>query len=284
MAEKYICLNGSYIKADKPVLESKNRSFLYGDGLFETIHANGTEPQFIERHLKRLLEGMKQLKMVIPGYFTTDYFIRHLKGVLTRNKQFQGARVRITVFRNNGGLYTPGTNDMSFVIESTLLEHDTYRLNQKGYQIDVYQDMTKPVYPLSAVKTTSALLFVLAGIFRSENNLDECILLNQSKRICESISSNVFIVKGDRYYTPSLGEGCLPGIMRQVIIEIIQKEGFHLYDDCTLTVNDMLNSDEIFLTNAISGIRWVVAFRQKRYYNKSSKFLIKKLNEIAFGV
>jgi branched-subunit amino acid aminotransferase/4-amino-4-deoxychorismate lyase len=284
MAEKYVCLNGSYIKAGKPVLESKNRSFLYGDGLFETIHANGTEPQFIERHLNRMLKSMKQLKMIIPGFFTPDYFTRHIKGVLTRNKQFQGARVRITVFRNNGGLYTPGTNEVSYLIESTMLEHDTYRLNQKGYQIDVYQDMTKPVYPLSAVKTTSALLFVLAGIFRSENNLDECILLNHSKRICESISSNVFIVKRDRYYTPSLREGCLPGIMRQIIIEIIRKEGFHLHDDCTLTADDMLNSDEIFLTNAISGIRWVVAFGQKRYYNKSSKFLIKKLNEIAFGI
>lgn len=284
MAEKYICLNGSYIKAGKPVLESKNRSFLYGDGLFETIHANGTDPQFIERHLNRMLESMKQLKMAIPDFFTPDYFTRHLKGVLTRNKQFQGARVRITVFRNNGGLYTPGTNDVSFLIESTLLEHDIYRLNQKGYQIDLFQDISKPVYPLSAVKTTSALLFVLAGIFRSEHNLDECILLNHNKRICESISSNVFIVKGNTYYTPSLEEGCLPGIMRQVIIEIIQKEGFHLHDDCTLTVDDMLNSDEIFLTNAISGIRWVVAFRQKRYYNKSSKFLIKKLNEKAFGI
>jgi branched-chain amino acid aminotransferase len=284
MAEKYICLNGSYIKADRPTLESKNRSFLYGDGLFETIHVNGTEPQFIEKHLNRMLDSMKLLKMVIPGFFSCEYFTSHIKGVLTRNKLFQGARVRITVFRNGGGFYTPEVNDVSFIIESSMLNDDVYRLNQKGYRIDVFTDIFKPVYPLSAVKSTSALLNVLAGIFRFENKLDDCLLLNQTKRICESSGSNVFLVKGNRYYTPSLKEGCLPGIMRQVIIEIIRKEKLNINDECTLAMEDLLDADEIFLTNSISGIRWVVAFKQKRYYNKSSKFLIKKLNEEAFGI
>jgi branched-subunit amino acid aminotransferase/4-amino-4-deoxychorismate lyase len=283
MAEKYICLNGSYIKADKPILKPGNRSFLYGDGLFETIHANGTEPQFIDRHLNRLLNSMKILKMTAPVFFSPEYFTGHIKGLLTRNKQFQGARIRITVSRKSGGLYTPETSDVSFAIESAPLEHDVYVLNHQGYKVELFQDITKPVNLLSSLKTTSALLFVLAGIFRSENNLDECLILNQSGRICESLSSNVFIVKDNNYYTPSLKEGCLPGIMRQVIIEIIKKEGFYLQDDCKLTMQDLLNSDEIFLTNSIAGIRWVVAFRQKRYYNKSSKFLIKMLNKKVFG-
>ncbi len=284
MAEKYICLNGSYIKTDKPILEFKNRGFLYGDGLFETIHANGTEPQFIERHMNRLLESMKILKMVVPAFFSPGYFTPLIKGVLTRNKQFQGARIRITVFRNSGGLYAPEVNEVSFIIESNPLENDVYRLNHQGYKVDVFPDIAKPVNPISSVKTTSALLFVLAGIFKSENRLDDCLILNHSGRICESLSSNIFIVKGNQYYTPSLKEGCLPGIMRQVIIEIIQKEGYYLNDDCSLTVEDLLSSDEIFLTNSISGIRWVVAFRQKRYYNKSSKLLIKMLNDKAFGI
>jgi branched-subunit amino acid aminotransferase/4-amino-4-deoxychorismate lyase len=284
MAAKFICLNGSYIKSDNPILESKNRSFLYGDGLFETIHANGTEPQFIMMHMNRMLGSMKILKMVIPGYFSAEYFTNHIKGVLTRNKQFQGARVRITVFRNSGGLYTPEVNEVSFVIESDPLENDLYTLNQQGYKVEVFADIIKPDNLLSQLKTTSALPFVLAGIFKSENLLDDCLILNHSGRICESFSSNIFLVKGNKYYTPSLKEGCLPGIMRQVIIDIIENEGLYMNDDCSLTVEDLLNSDEIFLTNSISGIRWVVAFRQKRYYNRSSKFLIKLLNDKAFGI
>ena len=284
MAEKFICLNGSYLKSDKPILESNNRSFLYGDGLFETIHANGTEPQFIKMHMKRMLGSMKILKMVIPGFFSAEYFTSHIKGVLTRNKQFQGARVRITVFRSSGGLYTPEVNEVSFVIESDPLDNDLFTLNQQGYKVEVFTDIVKPANLLSSVKTTSALPFVLAGIFKSENLLDDCLILNSSARICESISSNIFLVKGNKYYTPSLKEGCLPGIMRQVIIDIIKNEGLDMNDGCSLTVEDLLNSDEIFLTNSISGIRWVVAFRQKRYYNKSSKFLIKLLNDKTFGI
>lgn len=284
MAEKYICLNGAYIKSGKPVLESNNRSFLYGDGLFETIHANGTEPQFIELHLNRMIDGMKQLKMIIPGFFSSTYFTRHIKGVLTRNKQFRGARVRITVFRNTGGFYTPETNEVSFVIESSQLEQDLYTLNQQGYKINIFPDLAKPVNLQCSLKTTSALLFVLAGIYRSENLLDDCLILNQSGKICEALSSNIFLVKGNKYYTPSLKEGCLPGIMRQIISEIIRNEGLYINDDCSLTVEDLLSADEIFLTNAVCGIRWVVAFRQKRYYSKSSKSLIKLLNEKAFGI
>jgi len=284
MAEKFICLNGSYLKSDKPILESKNRSFLYGDGLFETIHANGTEPQFIKLHMNRMLGSMRILKMVIPGFFSAEYFTSHIKGVLTRNKQFQGARIRITVFRNRGGSYSPEVNEVSFVIESDPLDNDLYTLNQQGYKVEVFTDIVKPDNLLSSVKTTSALPFVLAGVFKSENLLDDCLILNPSARICESVSSNIFLVKGNKYYTPSLKEGCLPGIMRKVIIDIIKNEGLYMNDDCSLTVEDLLNSDEIFLTNSISGIRWVVAFRQKRYYNKSSKFLIKLLNDKAFGI
>jgi branched-subunit amino acid aminotransferase/4-amino-4-deoxychorismate lyase len=282
MTEKYICLNGPFVKADKPLLDIANRSFLYGDGLFETIHANGTEPQFIGMHLKRMLESMKILKMVMPDFYTAEYFTRHIKGVLARNKLFQGARVRITIFRNGRGLYTPEMNEVSYIIECKSLDHDIYHLNHQGYKIDIFSDILKPINPLSSIKTTSALLFVLAGIFKSANKLDDCLLVNQKARICESLSSNIFLVKGKKFYTPSLKEGCLPGIMRQVIINIIKKEGYYLNEDCSLTVEDLLNSDELFLTNSISGIRWVVAFRQKRYYNKSSLFLMNKLNEEAF--
>lgn len=284
MAEKFICLNGAYVKSGKPVLESKNRSFLYGDGLFETIHANGTEPQFMRMHMNRMLGSMNILKMVIPGFFSAEYFTDHIKGVLTRNKQFQGARVRITVFRSSGGLYTPEVNEVSFVIDSDPIDDDLYTLNQQGYKVEVFTDIVKPDNILSSVKTTSALFYVLAGIFKSENLLDDCLILNHSGRICESVSSNIFLAKGNKYYTPSLKEGCLPGIMRQVIIDIIKNEGLYMNDDCSLTVEDLLRSDEIFLTNAISGIRWVVAFRQKRYFNKSSKFLVKLLNNKAFGI
>ena len=70
---KYICLNGDFLKSDQPVINSNNRAFKYGDALFETIHANGTEPQFLELHVNRLIKGMKVLKMNVPGTFKFEY-------------------------------------------------------------------------------------------------------------------------------------------------------------------------------------------------------------------
>jgi branched-subunit amino acid aminotransferase/4-amino-4-deoxychorismate lyase len=279
----FICLNGSFVKSEEPVLTVKNRAFQYGDGLFETIHCNGTEPQFFELHFERMKNAMNLLEMEVPAGFTADYLKNNIRGVLTRNKHFQGARVRITIFRNDGGLYSPENNTISFVIESSFLESDTYFLNERGLNIDIFSDLRKPLNPLSGIKSVSALLFVKAGLFRKRNRLDDCIILNDYNRVCESVSSNVFIVKNNKVLTPGLSEGCLPGVMRQAICGIVVSNGCAIDDHAALSPNDLNEADEMFLTNAVNGIRWVLSFRQKRYYNKFSKFLNGKLNETAFG-
>ncbi len=279
---KYIFFNGEFLKSDQPVFNNDNRAFNYGDALFETIHANGTTPQFLELHIQRLKHGMKILKMDIPDNFRTEYFDRIIINILNKNRQLQGARIRITVFRNSGGLYTPLTNEISFIVESSSLENDRYVLNKNGYAVDIYQLVRKPANLLSNLKTTNSLIFVLAGIHKKEKSLDDCLILNEKERVIESISSNIFIVKNSRILTPGLNEGCLAGIMRHTIIELSKNLGYSVNDKCSLTIQDILTADEVFLTNAIAGIRWVVAFRQKRYYNDTSKFLIQKLNEISF--
>jgi branched-subunit amino acid aminotransferase/4-amino-4-deoxychorismate lyase len=278
----YICINGEFIKSDQPVFNTDNRAFHYGDALFETIHANGTKPQFLELHIKRLTRGMSILKMNIPENFRPEYFRRLITSILNKNRQLQGARIRITVFRNSVGLYAPSSKKISFLIESFPLEHDIYVLNTKGIAVDIFEDIQKPANILSNLKTTNSLIFVLAGIFKNEKNLDDCLILNENQRIIESISSNIFIVRNSKILTPGLNEGCLAGTMRHTIIDISRNLGYSVNDNCSLTVQDLLAADELFLTNAIAGIKWVLAFRQKRYYNDTSKILIQNLNELSF--
>jgi branched-subunit amino acid aminotransferase/4-amino-4-deoxychorismate lyase len=280
---KYICLNGGFFKSDQPVLNIDNRAFSYGDALFETIHANGTEPQFLNLHINRLINSMKILRMNIPATFRFEYFKKLITNILNKNRQLQGARIRLTVFRNPGGLYAPATNDISFIIESSPLEHDKYVLNIKGYAVDIYEEILKPVNVLSNVKSTNSLIYVLASIYKNEKNLDDSLILNEKQRIVESANSNIFIVKDTKVFTPAINEGCIDGIMRYKVNGILKSAGYFINDNCSLTVQDLLTADELFLTNVISGIRWVVAFRQKRYYNKLSKLLIQKLNETSFN-
>jgi len=280
---KYLCYNGDFQTYENCRLSFDNRSFRYGDALFESIHACGTEAQFLELHLNRLRRNMAVLKMIIPAFFTISNLSQMITKLLNKNRIFGGARIRLTVFRDAEGLYTPLKHDVSFIIESLPLESDYYELNKHGYVIDIYTDMPKPLNSLSSVKTTSALFYVMAGIFKSEKGLDECILLNEKGHLVESISSNLFIIKNATLFTPSLKEGCLPGIMRQVIISCLPLPGLNFCEDKPLDINDLLQADEVFLTNAINGIRWVGAFQQKRYFHEVSENVLKKINQLAFG-
>ena len=131
-AKKYICLNGEMFPDDSPVLLSSNRAFRYGDALFETMHAARTKVQFIQEHTERLRNGMKTLKMNIPVNYNAKFFQLETERLLNKNKLFLGARIRLTVFRNDGGLYTPETNGVSYLIEAAGLDNEGYALNKKG--------------------------------------------------------------------------------------------------------------------------------------------------------
>ncbi|RLD62925.1 MAG: 4-amino-4-deoxychorismate lyase [Bacteroidetes bacterium] len=279
---KYICNNGDFVLSDLPVLTTQNRAFRYGDGLFETMHANGTKVQFLDEHFIRLTYGLEKLKMNIPDYFTLEYINNLIIKLLNKNKLYQGAKVRLSVFRCDGGLYTPLSRNISFIIETEELGHAKYTLNNKGLVIDIYDEIKKSINYFSDLKSSNALLFVLAGIFKKENNIDDCIILNQENKIVEAVSSNIFIVKNNQLYTPALTDGCIPGIMRTQIIKTAISLNYTVFDECNINPNDLLSADEVFLTNAISGIRWVVAYKKRRYFNKTSKIMVNKLNKNVF--
>lgn len=279
---KYICNNGDFVLSDSPVLTTKNRAFRYGDGLFETMHANGTKVQFIDEHYMRLMYGIEKLHMHLPSYFNQKYINSLIVKLLNKNKLYQGVKIRLSVFRSDGGLYTPLSNNISFIIEAEELEHAKYTLNKKGLVIDIYDEIKKNINYFSDLKSSNALLFVLAGIYKQKKNIDDCIILNQENKIVEAVSSNIFIVKNNQLYTPALTDGCIPGIMRTQIIRTALSLNYTIFDDCNIKPDDLLSADEVFLTNAISGIRWVVAYKNNRYFNKTSKILTNKLNESVF--
>ena len=277
--QQYINLNGSWVFAEEPVLSHKNRGFQYGDALFETMHANGTQVQLFSRHMERLIRAMGMLKMEVPPRISNHSILQDITKLLHKNRHLKGARVRLTVFRNQGGKYTPATNACSYLIESEQLEYDTYRLNSKGLIIGVFDEIRKPVNPLANLKTTNDLVYVLAGIHKSQNNLDECLIMNPEGEVIEAISSNVFAARDSVLHTPPLASGCLDGVMRKQVIELAREAGWEVKDSNPLWLEDLMHADEVFLTNAVRGIQWVGGIRQKRYFKQCAKELTTKLNQ-----
>ena len=269
------------LPAGEPSLFHNNRAFCYGDGLFETIHANGTRLQFFQDHYNRLEKAMEVLKMTkesLPDAATLESLLIRL---LNKNHLYNGVRIRLSVFRNIGGFYAPEDNSVSFLAETQPLPDDVYRINDKGLKADFFTDFLKYPDRLANLKTANSLLYIEAGLFRKDAGLDECFMLNTGKRVVESISSNIFLVIKGNLYTPALEEGCVAGIMREQILRLAVKENLYCIET-KIKPEELLLADECFLTNAIMGIQWVGAYRHKRYFRKISKVLVAALNKEQF--
>ena len=282
ISDKIIVHNGKFIKENSLKISVSNRAFRFGDSVFETIFASKGNIHFFYEHIARIIAAMKALRMEVPAKFSVDTSGLHeeMSALLRKNKLFMGAKIRIMIYRKGSGLYTPETDEVEYLIETEALPYNEYVLNTKGLQIDIFDEIKKNINRFSKFKTGNSLLFVLAGRYKYEINTDDCVILNEKGYICEAISSNIFVFKDNIIYTPSVSSGCIDGIMRKAVIKSADKLKIALEEKNNLTIENIETADEIFLTNAVSGISWVGAFRKRRFFNNTSKLLIKELNKI----
>lgn len=279
MIPTFINFNGQILPAETALLSIFNRGFRYGDGLFESMRYMKGQLKFADLHANRLIKGMKALKL--EGYSQIDqYFLKEKSDELAaRNKNCKNARLRLTVFRDGEGLYSPVKNKLGYAIELQTLEEPRYFLNTKGLIMHVFEDIPKAVNILSNYKTCNSLLYVMAGIFKNQQKLDDAFILNQNGYLCESISSNLFILYQGTLYTPALSEGCIAGVMRQVVIQLAMKNNIPI-TEAQINPEILQEAEEVFLTNANKGIQWVMGFGRKRYFNEMSKLLTEQLNKL----
>src|SRR6056297_559586 len=278
----FILFNGHYHRKEDFGLSYQNRAFSYGDALFETMHANGTQIKFFTDHMIRLRFGMKTLGMKIPVNIENDTIEKEIIKLLHKNKLYQGVKIRLTVFRNEGGKYTPKDNSVSYLVETEYLKKEQYQLNTKGLSIGIFDQIKKPVNKLSNLKSANALIYIQAGLYAQQNNYDDCLLVNEQNHLAEGISSNLFLIKDKTLYTPPLSDGPVAGIMRKQILKIADSLNFRIVNDQSCDEQHLLQADEVFLTNSISGIQWVLSYKDRRYFNHTSKILMDELNKSAF--
>jgi branched-subunit amino acid aminotransferase/4-amino-4-deoxychorismate lyase len=278
MTPTLINYNGEILPADTKLLTVANRGFKYGDGLFESMRMMKGKLKFVDLHAERLQKGMRALH--IDGYSQMDaYFLKEKAEELASRNKVKHARFRLTVYRDAEGLYTPTTNKMGYCLELQPMDEPRYFLNTKGLIMDMYSDMPKPINILSNYKTCNSMLFVMAGIYKAQNKLDDAFILNQSGFLCETISANVFVLYQNHLYTPALSEGCIGGVMRQVVMDLAIVNNIPM-TEAQLDPEILNQADEVFITNASRGIQWVMGFGRKRYFNEISKVLMDALNKV----
>ena len=254
-----INFNGTLESPENFTLTINNRAFKYGDGIFETVKVLNNNVVFWEDHYFRLMSSMRMLRMKIPMSFTLEFLEAEILKTIKSQEASSSFRVRLSVYRQDGGLYTPTTNNIDYLIEVSPL-----KIQEKtSYTVDLFKDFYNYSGLLSTVKTNNRMLNTLASVFASENDLDNAILLNEKKGVVEATNGNIFIVKGNTIKTPALTEGCIKGITRGKIIEIITKNVDFEVEETSISPFEIQKADEVFITNAITGIQIVTNYRKK---------------------
>ncbi len=275
----FVNFNGKTYPSTQVPVGYNNRAFKYGDSFFETIRTNGQYPISFDLHYKRIRKAMISLKLDLASIPTEDDLLDLIVKLIQKHKIFEACRVRIEFFRSGEGLYTPTENKANFLIEISKLNSSKFELNTKGLLLSIYSEMKKTYNPVSYFKCGNSIHYILAALNKKQDQVDDCLLINDKNKIIEASSSNLFWIKDNIVYTASVFTGCVDGIMRHTVINLIKQNNQLKLEECNgASKEDLLNADEIFITNAIQGIQWVVGFNERRYFNYKTKELLNNLN------
>jgi len=266
-----------------------NRSFKYGDGLFETVRLHFGKVVFLCEHYERLLLGFNTLQMHLPEGFSPEWLEQEINKAVNASDNHANSlcwRVRMTFWRADGGLYAPTNNKVHWHVAAELLAEAQYRLNEQGLLLGVCESVRLTADILSPLKTTSALPYVMAGLYKTERGWDDALLLNSNARAAEAVASNIFLCIDGVLYTSALSEGPVSGICRKIIIAIAKEQGVRLCET-RLEWAHFAAADEVWLTNVLRGISWVAHFvplPHKKLLHEQAAAFVQLLNKRAKSI
>ena len=219
-----------------------------------------------ELHFARLFKGMETLQINLQGFVNDDMFEEQILKTVLKNRISGPARVRLTVYRGDGGLYDFNNTSAGYVIQVWSLSSSSMSMNENGLKVGLYEEGRKAIDGLANIKSNNYLLYAMGAIHARKYQHNDCIILNTHGRVCDSTIANVFYVKEGTIFTPPLSEGCIAGVMRNHLLAQLPSAGYNVVEKET-AVDDLIGAEEMFLTNAVSGLRWVGEFKGKTYAN-----------------
>ncbi len=222
-------------------------------------------------------QGIELLQFEKPKLFTRQLLRDELEALVKKNKD-EDARIRLSVFRGNGGLYDPENLQPNYIIQSMPLNASNGSFNSNGLQVALYKASLKICDAFSNIKHNNYLPYVMGALFAKVNKCNDAVIFNQHLRVCDSTIANIFIVKDGKLFTPALSEGCVAGVMRNFLLAQLPKIGFEC-EQVEMTEHMLLDADEVFLSNSIYNIRWVAAIGESHYTNRVSMDIFNALSK-----
>lgn len=252
-----VCLNGDFFPAETPLLPVYNRSYKWGDGVFETMKVFRGKLLLENLHFERLFSSLRLLQIGTQEIFHPDALVAQVLELCRQNNCWQHARVRLAVYRTE-------ENAAGYSIEAVALDDQVSEWSEEGLKLVLFPYARKSMDAFANLKSANFLPYVMAQRHAAERGADDALVINAQNRMCDSSKANLFLIRDRTIYTPALHQGCVNGVMRRVVIDEAKKIGFRLHQD-EVTEEQVIAADEVFLTNAIQLIRWVARFKDSEY-------------------
>ena len=242
-----VYLNGSLMPRSQASISVLDYGFLYGFGLFETMRAYGGQVFLLDRHLSRLARSAEILGMPIGVADLKEAVMATIQA-----NQLSEARIRITISIGEGGIAPdPNTcNKPTVLILAGHYQPYPEQVYQKGFRAVISSIRRNSQSPLSRLKSANYLESILARQEARAAGVDEALCLNEKGLLAEVSMSNIFLVTDGILRTPGQGSGILPGITREVVLELASQLGINTLEH-DIRLDELFHAQEAFLTNSL---------------------------------
>jgi branched-chain amino acid aminotransferase len=282
--EPVIYIDGEFYPKSEAKISVYDHGFLYGDGVFEGIRAYNGIVFKLREHIDRLYQSAKAIMLEIP--LEKEEMIKAVLETLRKNN-LKDAYIRLVVTRGKGDLGLDPrkcSKPTIIIIAEPTIKLVKEEAKEKGITTLISWVRRDPVDGTShEVKSLNYLNSVLAKIEANNAGVDEAIMLTKEGYVSEGVGENIFIVKNGKIFTPPSAAGILPGITREVTIELAKKLGFEVLEK-NITPYELFTADEAFFTGTAAEILPIREVNKrkigKEIPGEVTKILMKKFEKI----
>lgn len=250
---KSVSYNLKIVGADHSAVISTSSAALYGKGIFTTLAILDGKPFVWEKHWRRLTNNAEKLKIDLAAY--SEQTTRDALDELIRTNQAMSGRARITFFDESPDTIWPFKTNRT---TSLLITTGDLRAGPKDVRLALSQYQIDSTSPLAGIKSCNYLDKILTLDEAKERGFDEAVQVNERGHVTSAVMANVFWLKRDVLYTPSLTTGCLTGTTREFVLENTECR------EVEAAIGVLQKADAIFITSAGIGIVRVAQFEGRR--------------------
>lgn len=271
MTSAFLLMNGQFYPANEKLFSINLLDRVFMSERLRTVR---NQIPFWNQQLDLVELKLKITNTPLPSFLENrgKELKRQIERLLAKNKLFRSAIIHLHLLKDSP--------EIAYLLVAEPLDMTSYELNTNGLRVSVFDKLTKSFSPLSALDTGSLPYWKLATTYASVQQRDELLLINEQQSILEAPYKSIYLIKDKQIITPAPESGAYMDISRDTIDKACQRFNFTLKVVTKLTEPELLQADEFFLANAVQGIEWVKAFRQKRYFNKKTKLILQEFNRL----